>query len=362
MANKKGTMTNRERCEALLRYEKPDRVPSWPLALGFSTVYTGTTISDYYNKPERSYEAQKKTAEDWDFVFFPWMGIATLLAWEFGGKIKWPHGEYNQAPTVTEFPVKKPEDVFKLEKPDFFNAGYMPLYKKFCDISSKEQDDNTPFNVTLFPGSGPYTAAAQVPGVDKFSMWMIKAPDACRHLMRLSIDYFTEMARVWKKDYGTDTVLPLIGEPSCSNQVISPKQFEAFALPCIKEVADNLLDMGYKHMWVHVCGDHNKNLEAGHWGKIDFGSPGIISTAHETPIEKMAECRPNDIIFGNLEPAIIQTKTADEVYEATRDLVERGKKLKNGFIFSQGCELPPMAPQENVKAMQQAVEDFGYYD
>lgn len=359
MAEKKVKMTNRERVEALLRRETPDRVPSWPIALGFTTIYTGTTICDFYNKPQISYDAQKKTCEDFDFVFMPWTASATLLAWEFGGDIKWPQGEYSQAPTILEFPIKTPEEAYDLKMPDVLTSGFMPIFKEFCDISAKEQDDNTPFNVVAFPGSGPYTAAANIPGVDKFSQWMIKAPDACRHLMRLAIDFYTEIGRLWKETYGTEGVLPLFGEPSCSNQVISPKQFEAFAMPCMKEVADNLLEMGYTHLWAHVCGEHNKNLE--HWAKINWGDPGIISTPHEVELEKMDEFFPNDIIFGNIEPAIIQTKTAEEVYEATRDMVERGKKLNAGYIFSQGCELPPMAPVENIKAMQQAVEDFGYY-
>jgi len=67
-------------------------------------------------------------------------------------------------------------------------------------------------------------------------------------------------------------------------------------------------------------------------------------------------------MIGNLEPAIIQTKTPDEVYEASRKVIEKGKKLPTGFIFSPGCEMPPKAPPENIMAMTRAVNDFGWYD
>jgi uroporphyrinogen-III decarboxylase len=40
----------------------------------------------------------------------------------------------------------------------------------------------------------------------------------------------------------------------------------------------------------------------------------------------------------------------------------KGKKLANGFVFAPGCELPPMAPVENVRAITRAVNDFGWYD
>jgi uroporphyrinogen decarboxylase len=49
------------------------------------------------------------------------------------------------------------------------------------------------------------------------------------------------------------------------------------------------------------------------------------------------------------------------VYETTRKVVEEGKKCSGGYIFSPGCELPPMAPVENVMAVTRAVNDFGWY-
>ena len=141
--------------------------------------------------------------------------------------------------------------------------------------------------------------------------------------------------------------------------MISPNQFKEFALPYIKEVCEKLLDMGYKHIWLHICGEHTSNLP--YWAEIKVGNPGIISTPHEIDILKMAEYFPNDVIFGNLEPSLVAALTPDGVYEATRKIVEKGKTIKGGYIFSTGCELPPMAPIENVKAMSQAVEDYGWY-
>ena len=65
--------------------------------------------------------------------------------------------------------------------------------------------------------------------------------------------------------------------------------------------------------------------------------------------------------MGNLEPAIIQTGTPGEVYEASREVIEKGKKLSGGFIFAPGCEMPPKTPIENVKMMTKAADDFGWY-
>jgi len=57
----------------------------------------------------------------------------------------------------------------------------------------------------------------------------------------------------------------------------------------------------------------------------------------------------------------VQTGSPEQVYEATRQVIEEGKKLPNGFIFSTGCDLPPRAPLDNVRMMNRAVDDFGWY-
>ena len=359
MAKRKDSMTNRERVEALLRREKPDRVPSWPFAsAGFACVYTGTSIADAYNKPEVSLAAQRKTCQDFDWVFVPMLGYAAFGGWEFGGDIKWPSGEFAQAPMVTRHPVETADDVMSLQLPDVKNSGIVPIMKEFYELSSQERLDNEPFNVMNLV-IGTFTLAGNVCGPEKLAKWLFKKPEAVHRLLRLASDYSIELAQYWKDMFGIDGVIPMGGEPTCANEIISPKQFEQFALPYLKETFQKVLDLGYKTIYMHICGEQNLNLPF--WTQVPMGDPAIISIGHEVELETAARYFPNDIILGNLEPAIIQTKTPDEVYEASRKVIEKGKALDNGFIFSPGCDTPPMAAVENMKAMSQAVSDFGWY-
>jgi len=66
--------------------------------------------------------------------------------------------------------------------------------------------------------------------------------------------------------------------------------------------------------------------------------------------------------MGNIAPTIIQTGTQEEVYEATRKVIEQGRKCPGGFMLGPGCEMPPRAPADNVWAIMQAVSDFGWYE
>ena len=70
---------------------------------------------------------------------------------------------------------------------------------------------------------------------------------------------------------------------------------------------------------------------------------------------------PADVILGNLEPTMLQTGTPEEVYKATRKVVEKGKKLDGRYIFSLGCQIPPRTKLENARAMNKAIDDFGWY-
>jgi len=360
MAERKATMTDRQRVEALLQRKKPDRVPVWPFAYaGFATVYTGTSIADAYNNPRVAYEAQKKTCQDFGWVFTPMLAYAAYGGWEFGGDIKWPSGEFSQAPTVTRHPVETEEDVWKLNTPEVATAGIIPLVTEFLSLAAKEQLDNEPFNVLAIL-LGPFNTAAMISGPDKLCKWAIKRPDAANRLIRLATDHMMDLAQYWYDHFGIDGVLPFSGEAVATGQVISAKQFEKFVLPYFQEAHGKVLSLGYKHIYSHLCGDQNANLE--HWAKVPFGDPGIISIGHEVDIDTAARYFPNDIILGNVEPAVIQTGTPGQVYELSRACIEKGKKHTGGFALSPGCELPPMAPIENVKAMLQAASDYGWYD
>lgn len=359
MVKKSGAMTDRERMEALLRHEKPDRVPLFPFAAaGFAGVYNNTTIADAYNKPEVSLAAQRKTSQDFGWVFMPMLGYAAFGGWEFGGEVKWPSGEFAQAPTVTRRAAETEEDVWKLKLPDVKNAGITPLVMEFCKLSSQERLDNEPWNVSIHV-EGAFNVAANICGAQNLSRWLIRKPEAAHRVLELASDYLIERAKYMRDIFGTDGVLPAGGEPSASNDVISPKHFEQYAFPYLKKVYEKVLAMGFKHICIHICGEQNLNLP--YWAQIPFGAPGLISIGHEVDLETAAKYFPDDIIVGNLEPAIIQTQTPEEVYEACRKVIEKGKKCSGGYVLSPGCELPPMAPVDNVMAMTKAINDFGWY-
>ena len=89
-------------------------------------------------------------------------------------------------------------------------------------------------------------------------------------------------------------------------------------MPYVKELNSKVLAMGAKAVYIHMYGDHNLNLPQ--WAQVPFrqeGMRGMISVGKETALEDAAKLFPEDVICGNLDPAIIMNGTAEEVYKAS---------------------------------------------
>jgi len=202
-------------------------------------------------------------------------------------------------------------------------------------------------------------------GVDLLVKWAMKRKDLAKHIIKIANDFTLDKIRMYADIFGAERLLPFVGHASATNQIIGPKVFEEFCLPYILEQYKAILAMGVKHIACHICGYQAQNYSM--WPQVPLGDPGIVSVAHDvdaawpTPLASVSKLFPNDILYGNVEPAKIHVGTPAEVYKLSRDCIEVGKKHPSGFILAPGCEMPPNAPAYNVWTMTKAVEDFGYY-
>jgi uroporphyrinogen decarboxylase len=272
--------------------------------------------------------------------------------------MKMPESEFSQAPTVSRFPIETEEDALNFKIPALEKMPGVEREKRFHEMARGASPNFEPFSICLYAVS-PFEVAGRLCRLENLARWMVRRPEIVHHLLRLTTDFLLVLTAYWKETFGTEGVLARGGGVSSSNQIISPRQFKQFILPYHKEAHEKVLEMGYRHIYAHICGDHNLNLP--YWTQVLMGDPGIISIGHEVDLETAASYFPNDVIAGNLKPVILQTATPDEVYEETRKVIEKGKRLSGGYIFSLGCQLPPRSSLSNIKAMNQAIDDYGWY-
>jgi len=351
-------MSSIERVNALLGGQPIDQVPVYHMGKGFCAKCVGYDLASMYNDPEKSFWAQQWTSEIFDIdSLIPRSSYHSGYVLEFGGEVQYPTGEWSQSPSVTRRPVNSEEDISKLLLPEVqtLGTGYVPTMMEFCKLSEK-------FGLPIVPHAGtPLTQAENLCGTDLLLRWMIRKPELVHRLLRLVTDYFFQVVKYWVDTFGGERLIVYEAGSVESNQLNSPKQFSDFAFPYLKELNERILALGVRHIFCHICGEQNLNLP--YWAQVPMGNPGIISVGHEVDLTAAIEYFGDGcIIAGNLETAIIQEGTPQQVYELACQCLEKAKHAPRGYVLMPGCELPPNAPPYNVYIIKKAVNDFSRYN
>ena len=245
-------------------------------------------------------------------------------AWDFGGEVRLPEGEFEGALVVVSYPVQDEKDIDGLSMPDPKTAGRIPVAMRFSEL---QREHDIP---AFFFSRAPFTMAANLCGIDRFLKWTIKKPALCERLMRISIEHIFNVLSCWVDTFGAESVFAWMSTPTEPNQLISPRTMEKFALPFHMEYHDRLRALGVERFGMHICGDPNLNVpllsEA-----APCPHPSVLSFGHEVDLDVAARSFPGDIIFGNIEPAVIQMGTSRQVYDLCKTAIAKGRKAPAGF-------------------------------
>jgi uroporphyrinogen decarboxylase len=225
------TMTSGERMGALMRGERPDRVPVIPFLSGHAAVVCGQPITRISDDAEESFDGT------------PLYAYASAGGWEFGGDIEFPVKKYSGAIVVTRTPIQTEDDVYALKvADDVSKAGALPIA---LGIARKQAEYGMP--VTLQIGA-PLTWAGSVIGEERMMGWFIKKPDLVHAVLDKVSEFLIKVAEYYVKEFGADKLMAFHGAATETNKLISPKQFETFSLPYLQRINQAAIDMGDQHV------------------------------------------------------------------------------------------------------------------
>ncbi len=343
------------RMDELFNYRIPDRVPLGSMSVGFNAVNAGFSVREILEDPKKCFQAAMWTTEMYDWEYMPhYPGHTVWGAIDFGGAYRMPEGPYESSLIILSHPVQSGKDLDHIDLPNPRTAGRILLAMQFA---KQQFDHGLP---VFFSSRSPFTVAANICGLENFCRWMIRSPDLCHHHMQLALDHIFNVLSWWINTSGSDRIFVWMSNPSESNQVISAEHMSEFALPWHLVYHEQLKAAGIRRFGLHLCGDQNLNLprfaEADPWPH-----PSILSFGHEVPIQVAAGYFPKDIIFGNLDPSLLQTASPRRIHMLCRDIIDQGKQAPGGFMLAPGCGIPATAPPVNVFAMTRAAYDFGRY-
>lgn len=349
-------LTRAERMKALLTRKGLDRIPVNAGASVYAAAISGMYARDYYLEPEKAMEAGLWALALHQYDGTPSYNIPDWSGWDFGGEMVFPASPVISLPYLSKRAVQEPGDVEKLQMPDLDRAPAISRMLRFARLTREKG-----FGVSIPAGSAMGIAGAVI-GPERMMRWLKKEPELIHRVLRLATDFLLTIADRYIFEFGALNCAAFSTYPLECHALISHRDFANFSLPYIKEIHQKLLDKGIKKWIVHLCGDHTNNLP--YWtGEIPLAPRTVFHLGHEADIEYFAGALGEDhIIGGNIHTTLLQTGSANQVYEAARQVIEKMKYHPGGFILMPDCALPALTPPVNVHAMLQAARDFGRYE
>lgn len=310
--------------------------------VSFPAVQTmGVSVKELIGDAALQAEAMKVVADRLDAAASVSFMDLSVEAEAFGSEISVSDEE---VPTVVGSIVDEDSDPDELSVPEV-GAGRTGLYVEAIRRVVPLIDDRP----VLAGVIGPFSLAGRLMDVNEIMPLCYEEPELVQAVLEKTTAFITAYARAFK-DAGADGVV--VAEPMAG--LLSPELVGEFSTPYVRSIVDEVQDESFAVVY-HNCGAsvvkaHEQVFATGA-AAYHFGN--AIDMADIMPFVP-AEC----VAMGNIDPAgQIKNGTPESVREATLALMNSCSSYPN-FVPSTGCDVPPMAPWENIEAFFGAVEEF----
>lgn len=384
MSKRKKTMTRRERVIAALEHREPDRVP----------LSMSITI-DAYNNLKRYLGIELE--EDLRPGRWTEVPIHPLVAEKFGLDIIWlPTGKPHKKPRQSEDPDKWYDgwgvEWTKIRLP---NGGY---YNEMTDPPLKDAtiddlDDfdwpdpydpgivegvrehyrhihnDTEFAILTKFGGAVFEQAWYLRGMEKFLLDMAENEEFVEALLKKIAKVQMGLDGVLIEAAGEYVdVLRLSGEDmgTQENPIISLPMFRRMVRPHLERLWGYAKEMLQKKnpkakIMLHSCGAIQPFISDWIDMKLDVLDPIQPLAKGMDPFELKAEFGEKLTFHGGIDAQhVLPFGTEEEVREHTRKYI-KALAPRGGYICAPVHNVQGDVPPENLVAMRDAVEEFGYY-
>ena len=332
-------MTSIERVRRTLRGEPVDHLAAQPMAMMYSARHAGIPFIDYTKDGRKMAEAQLKFVADFglDCLLTCSDPAREVIDIAGEGSVDW---FTDQGPAINEDRAAL-ADKLRLrafQVPDPLGGGRMHDRVKSIELMRR----------TAGPGmsivgwiEGPLALAAELRGLNTIMLDFVDDPQFAHDLLAFTADVAIAYAPA-QIAAGADT----IGMSDAAAGLIGPTLYEEFLWPQQKRVLETLR-RNHRDVLLrqHMCGRIDKlypkmaQLPVDIY-EIDF--PANLELAR-------AQLGPTRTLAGNVSTITdLLEGSPERVYEACRRCHEI---CGRHFIVGAGCEISPLTPPENLRAM-----------
>ncbi|MGD9140140.1 MAG: uroporphyrinogen decarboxylase family protein [bacterium] len=338
-------MNSLERVKATFRRQQVDRLPFYPIVSGMAAKVTGITTAEYYGNLDRMADAQIGLHEEIGQDVVVMMSDLFMEVEAMGADLEFPEGE---VPRLKSYLLKDKRALGSLAMPDPATSGRLPAYVDACRKAVGAIGDAPVGGVIC----GPWTLATNLRGAQELIMDTVEDPDFVHELMRFT----SGVTRVFGEAVtGTRAGLSLSEAPA-SLSLISPKIFNEFVLPYLKEIVGHFKERK-SGITLHICGFIDPIMD-------DIVSSGAIAISMDQPssLDKMlSACGSKSVVIGNVSTGVFIDGSREDIESEVRRCVEVGKD-RGGFILSTGCEISPKGDLDRVRTFCELAASMGRFE
>ena len=322
-----------------------DRIPAYPFTGQVNAQLVGASIREFLQDPNVFVKAQVAAYERYnpDILLMQWDLLMEVEA--LGNELKFPENSMCISKTVA---LEDKGKLNTLQIPDPTKDGRLPGYLEAISEAKKAVTDS-PVSPII---AGPWTIAIGLRGASELIRDALQDPDYVHELMQFT----TQVSKTYGEALLSIKAGANYSEAPASCSLISPKIYRSFVLPYHKQLVDHFKEKK-AGIGLHICGYADPILE-------DMVSTGVsnISIDAPTDLAKAVEAtRGKAVLIGNVDTNLFFSGTMEEMKQAIKHCIDLAPK-DSGYILASGCEVPGVAPPEQVDWFMELANELGKYD
>lgn len=382
------TMTSRERVQAVLNYEVPDRVP---IILGVSNA-TGIKINPYRGLLKLlNIQAEEKFIYDWPELgtALPDERIMQRLHSDVRGVLDcfplevyqrnqnrpphtpfiddWGGGQMEIAPEEW-FPGIAPlPDTTSIEDLENYNWPDMDDPYRVAHVRAETQKlhDANQYAIMGTPWlMFPFERAFEMQGMEKFLMNLAVEPDFAQELLNKNNELCMRLMGHFLDECGDMLDIIKIGDDLGTQEslMISPRMYRRMLKPLHAEMIAMIKQKTKAKVFFHTDGDVFDLIEDFIEIGVDVLNPIQTSAGKMSDLDQLKKRYDKRIIFcGAIDTQkVLPYGTPEQVRQEVKRVIDiLGKG--GGYMLATVHTVMNEVPAENILAMVDAVEEFGKY-
>ena len=313
-----------------------NRIIFRPILMHFAARFAGKTYGEFASNYKTLVACNIEAMEHFDLDMVGLISDPYRETSAFGAKVTFlPEA----VPICRETIVNSLDDAKQLKLPNIHKATRTLDRIKGAELFQKELKGEVPVIGWI---EGPLAEACDLAGISTMMVNLMADPNFCNILMDKCVATAKSFAKA-QIEAGCQIIG--MGDAICSQ--IDVNTYDTYVKDRHRAIVDFIHDCGGR-IKLHICGNITHLLPA-----IKDLNVDILDIDYQVDMnEAFGILGPDVIRCGNINPILVEERSAEEIYDGSRQLIKQEKNRK--FIFSAGCEITVNTKHENLIAMREA--------